>query len=103
MPQIIVLFNLKSDADRDAYEQWAKTTDLPTVRGLGAVDGFDVLRTQNMLGGDAAPPYQYVEVIRINDMVRFREEVGTETMQKVAAEFRGFADSPQFIVCESLG
>ncbi len=103
MPQIIVLFNLKSDADRQAYEHWARTTDLPTVRGLSAVDGFDALRAESMLGGDAKPPYEYVEVIRINDMARFRDEVGSETMRQVAAEFRGFADSPQFIVCESLG
>ncbi|MCC5861327.1 MAG: REDY-like protein HapK [Gammaproteobacteria bacterium] len=103
MPQIIVLFNLKTDADRDAYEHWAKTTDLPTVRGLSAVDGFDALRAEGLLGGDGKPPYEYIEVIRINDMARFREEVGTDAMRQVAAEFRGFADSPQFIVCEALG
>jgi hypothetical protein len=102
MPQIIVLFNLREEADRDAYEAWARSTDLPIVRRLESVDAFDALRAQSLLGG-GTPPYQYVEVIRVNDMERFGAEVATETMRKVAAEFRQFADNPQFILCEALG
>jgi len=103
MPQIIVLFNLKSDADRATYENWARSTDLPTVRGLQSIERFDALRSVSMLGSDAAPPYQYIEVISVNDMQTFGQEVSTDTMRKVAAQFREFADAPQFIVCEPLG
>jgi hypothetical protein len=42
MSTLIVLFNLRSDADANAYENWAKTTDLPVVRGLSSVDSFEV-------------------------------------------------------------
>jgi hypothetical protein len=35
-------------------------------------------------------------------MPGFRSEVATETMQKVAAEFRGFADSPVFMLSEEV-
>ncbi len=102
MPHIIVLFNLKPDADPQAYENWARETDLPTVRKLSSVAGFDALRTVSMLGSQDSPPYQYIEVIKVKDMTGFGEEVATQTMRKVAAEFRSFAQSPQFIVCESL-
>lgn len=101
MTHIVVLFNLASDADVSAYEEWARSTDLPTVNGLKSVDDFTVLRAESLLGGGDSP-YQYIEIIRVGDMDRFREEVATETMQKVAAEFRGFADNPRFIVCSSL-
>ena len=42
------------------------------------------------------------EIIELNDFGQFREEVATDTMQRVAGEFRAFAKDPQFIVCDLL-
>lgn len=103
MTTIVVLFNLKDDASREAYEDWARTTDLPTVRGLDGVAGFDALRTSGLLGREGqAAPYQYVEIIRIADMEKFAAGIATDTMRKVAGEFQAFADAPCFMLCESL-
>ncbi len=102
MTTIIVLFNLKPGTDVAAYEAWARSTDLPIVNGLQSVDEFHVQRATGLLGSDSPPPYQYVEVIVVNDMGKFGEEVATETMAKVAGEFQAFADAPQFILTESL-
>lgn len=103
MTPLIVLFNLRPDVTADAYEAWARSTDLPIVRGLKSIDGFDVYRTMRLLRGDEAPPYQYVELILINDMDSFGRDVAEPAMQRVAAEFRTYADAPLFIVCERLG
>lgn len=102
MTTIVVLFNLRTDADVAAYEAWARATDLPAVNGLGSVDAFRVQRATGMLGSDAAPPYQYVELIEVNDMQAFGADVASETVQRIAGEFQQFADSPQFIVTEAL-
>ena len=102
MSTLIVLFNLKSDADVAAYENWAKTTDLPTAGGLPSVDSFELFKSQGLLMSEDAPPYQYVEIIKVNDMEQFGKDVSTETMQKVAGEFQGFADNPMFILTEQL-
>ncbi|MFK8051453.1 MAG: REDY-like protein HapK [Woeseiaceae bacterium] len=102
MTTIVVLFNLKTDADSEAYEQWAIQSDLKTVRGLSAIDRFDVLRTNGILGQESAPPYQYIEILEVNDMSTFGTEVATETMRGIAAQFREFADSPMFITCQSI-
>ena len=102
MKRIVVLFNLKDADSRADYESWAKSTDLPVVNGLRSVDAFSVHRTTGMLGSDAVPPYQYVEIIDVNDMELFGTEVATDTMQKVAGEFQGFADSPLFILTDAL-
>ena len=102
MKRIVVLFNLKDAASVADYEAWAKATDLPVVNGLASVDGFSVHRASGMLGSDASPPYQYVEVIDVNDMELFGKEVATETMRKVAGEFQGFADAPMFILTDTL-
>jgi hypothetical protein len=98
---LIVLFNLKPGVSVDRYEAWARATDLPIVRGLKSIGSFDVYKASGLLSG-APSPYSYVEVIRVDDMATFREEVGTETMQRVAAEFREVADDPKFIVTSAL-
>jgi hypothetical protein len=98
---LIVLFNLKPGVSVERYEAWARATDLPIVRGLKSIGSFDVYKASGLLSG-APSPYAYVEVIRVDDMATFREEVATETMKRVAAEFREVADDPKFIVTSAL-
>lgn len=102
MPSLVVLFNLKGEASKKAYEQWAQNTDVPTVKGLGSIDDFKVYRLDNLMGSETKSPYQYCEVIQINDMGKFGEEVASATMQKIAAEFQEFADNPTFIMSEQI-
>jgi hypothetical protein len=98
---IIVLFSLKPGADRATYERWARETDLPVVKQLRSVDGFEVLRTAGLLSGGVAP-YEYVEILRVNDMREFGQDLASATLQRVAAEYREFADAPLFIQTEAL-
>jgi len=100
--KLVVLFNLASDADRDAYEEWAKTTDLPTVRNLPSVDSFEVQTVSGLFGSDAPAPYEYVEIIDINSLEQFGADVSTETMGRVAGEFQTFAANPVFMLTTNL-
>jgi hypothetical protein len=100
--RIIVLFNLKAGVDAVAYERWAKTTDIPSVRALGSVADFQVYRNTGLLGSDAAPPYAYAEIIDVADMDAFGSDVASASVQKIAAEFQAFADNPLFIMTEVL-
>lgn len=102
MPHVVVLFNLKAGVEPSTYEAWAKATDLPIVRGLKSIGGFEVYRTTGLFGSEDRPPYQYVELIQIDDMAQFGADVGTDTMQRVAGEFRTYADNPLFILCDRL-
>lgn len=102
MKNIVVLFNLKPGVDSDAYEQWAKSTDLPIVNALESIDKFEVFKTSGLLGSDEPAPYQYVELLAINDFDKFGENVSTDTMKNVAAEFQEFADAPLFVTLESI-
>ncbi|MEP1421097.1 MAG: REDY-like protein HapK [Erythrobacter sp.] len=100
--KIIVLFKLKPSVNRASYETWAKTTDIPGVNGLPSVDRFEVFKTTGVLGGDAKPSYEYVEIIDVNDMDAFGAQTSTEVFQKVAAAFGDFAKDPEFILTEAL-
>ena len=102
MTMIVVLFNLKSGVNASDYEEWARTTDLPNVNRLPSVAQFSVLRTTGLLGSDAPAPFQYVELLEVKDMAQLGEDVSSETMQKVAAEFQQFADNPQFMLTQGI-
>lgn len=102
MKNIVVLFNLKSGVDANAYEAWATATDLPIVNGLSSINKFEVFKTTGLLGSDSPAPYQYVELLVINDFDKFGEQVSSDTMKKVASEFQEFADSPLFITLENI-
>lgn len=100
--RIIVLFNLKPDTDAAAYERWARATDIPGVRALSSVGGFEVYRATGLLGSESRPPFAYIEVIDVGDMSAFGRDVQSERVQRIAAEFGRFADQPQFILTEPL-
>jgi hypothetical protein len=98
---LIVFFNLKQSSSAAEYERWARQSDIPSVRKLRSVDSFEVLKASGVLGGGDSP-YQYFEIIRVKDMKLFGEDVGTQAVQKMAAEFNAFADKPMFILTEAL-
>ena len=98
---IVVIFNLKPGAAPDSYEQWAKATDIPTVRTLGSVKDFSVLRVTGLLGSEEPPPYAYIELLEVTDLEALGGDIASETMQRVAAEFADFAEAT-FMLTEPL-
>jgi hypothetical protein len=100
MASVIVLFNLKDDVDRAEYERWALQRDSPTVNGLPSVRGFRVQRATGILGSDAKPPYEYVEILDFDDLGALTDDISSESMQVIAAEFARYAESPVFILTE---
>ena len=102
MTTLIVLFNLKQGVSAADYEAWARATDLPTAGALPSVEKFEVLKSQSVLGSEAAAPYQYIERIVVRDMQQLGADIATPAMQEVAAAFQAFADNPVFIVTEAL-
>ena len=99
--RIVALFNLKPGHTRAAYEAWARTVDMPTVRALPSIASFEVYRSTGVLGSEGAAPYDYIEVIDVADTDQFGRDVATEVMQKIAAEFSAMADVT-FITTEPL-
>ncbi|MDZ7897591.1 MAG: hypothetical protein U5N85_06130 [Arcicella sp.] len=103
MKTLIVLFNLKEGVSAADYEAFAKELDIPTVKSLKSVSEFQVFKSQGIFGSDAIPPYQYVEVIHFDSIENLVADMGKEPkMAEIPAKFQEFADSPIFIVSESL-
>ncbi len=101
--RIIVLFNLKPGVSVADYEDWAKTRDIPGVNALDSVDGFTIHKATGVFGDDSAKlPYDYFEIIDINEMDGFVVDISTDEFQAAAAPFQDYADNPQFILTEDL-
>lgn len=99
---IIALFNLKAGASTQDYLAWARSVDIPTVNGLKSVDNFSAYAIEEVFRSDATPPYQYFEIINVNNMDGFLDEIGTDVMKKVAGEFQQFTDDVIFLISEGL-
>ena len=100
--RIVCLFKLKDGVSRDAYEEWARTRDIPGVKALGSVHDFTVHKATGIFGSDAEPPYDYIEVIDIDTMDGFVADVTTPEFQAAAAPFQEYAHNPVFILTEDL-
>ncbi len=99
--RLIALFNLRPGIAPADYEHWAKTVDLPTVNALPSIEKFEVFKVTGKLGSPEAAPYAYAEIIDINDMATFGQDIATEKMQAVAAEFGRLAETV-FLTTEPL-
>ena len=64
---MLTLFNLADGQDEAEFQQWMKDNDAPVVTQLPSVDEYNLGKTVGMMGADCDPPYQYMEIIRIND------------------------------------
>ena len=103
MAQIIIKYKLKAGVTREQYENWTRTTDYPTMRGLTRVARFVNYRTVRNLVSDAAPTVDYVEFFDIADMDGFLgEDMGSSTVQAVMGEFMQFVDAPEFLIAEEV-
>lgn len=102
MTSMLVLFNLKADAVISDYENWAKAKDIPLVKSLKSVNDFKVLKMGNLLGSENKSPYQYAEIIEVNNMDDFFADISNEAVQAGAKQFNEFADNPLFIVANQL-
>ncbi len=99
--RLIALFNLKPGVSPESYEAWAKSVDLPIVNALPSVEKFTVWRATGQLGSDQAAPYQYIEIIDVDDMDQFGTDTGGSKMQAIAAAFGEMVDVT-FLTTEPL-
>jgi hypothetical protein len=101
MTTLIVPLKLRPTSDVGVYEDWVRDRDLPIVRGLPSIDSFDLHKVAFTLDG-AETPYDYVEVIVINDMTQFWLDIQIPEMKKVAFELRTFIEPTAFMFGEVL-
>lgn len=103
MAQIILLYKLKDGVSHEDFHNWIRTVDYPAMRGLSSVNSFTTYQAQKRLMGEGSPSVDYVEVFDINDMAAFTgTDMPGDVVQSVMGQFMGFADAPEFIICDEV-
>ena len=102
MAIMVVLFNLKPGVTPEQYEQWARETDVPAVNALDAVERFRVYKSIGLLGTDAKPPYEYMELVEIADLEQLAKDAATERMREITQQFQTMADNPIWILLDQF-
>lgn len=102
MTTLIVLFNLKDGQSAEEYERWAKDKDTPAIKQLQSVEDKRVYRAMGLMGANAASPYQYVEVIKVNDLNQLSADTNTDEIQQLIQYFRQITKDLIFIVTEQF-
>ncbi|PHS35194.1 MAG: REDY-like protein HapK [Robiginitomaculum sp.] len=101
--QLIILYSLKGGVSREDFHNWVRTIDYPAMRGLARVENFKTFETKKLLMGEGEPSVGYVEIFDIPDFDGFMvEDLGGDTVQGVMGQFMGFADAPEFIICDEV-
>ena len=102
MAIMVVLFNLKPGVSPEEYERWARDTDVPAVNALAAVERFRVYKSLGLLGTDAKPPYDYMELVEIADLEQLAKDAASERMREITAQFQTMADNPIWIMLDQF-
>jgi hypothetical protein len=97
VPTMIVLVNLKEGVDPEDYERWILDSYAPAVRDLLSVANWRDYRTTGLPASDAAPPYQYVVTLDVNDMEQLGRDMAGEEMQRLFSELHDLADIIQIM------
>ncbi len=103
MSKIILLYTLRSDVSRETFENWTRTTDYPTMRGVSRVHSFVNHRVERPMMGDAKPSVDYIEVFDIPDLAGFMsEDLGGDVVQRIMGEFMQYVENPEFLIAEEV-
>lgn len=94
---MIVLANLKDGVDPEDYERWILESYAPAVRDLTSVEDWRDYRVSGLLGSEAAPPYQYVVTLEVNDMEQLGRDMAGEEMQRLFSELHDLAEVTQIM------
>ncbi|HEY6673491.1 MAG TPA: hypothetical protein VIZ59_01135 [Rubrobacteraceae bacterium] len=94
---MIVLANLKDGVDPEDYERWILESYAPAARDLSSVEDWRDYRVSGLLGSDAAPPYQYVVSLEVNDMEQLGRDMAREKMQRLFSELHDLAEVTQIM------
>lgn len=103
MAKLFLLYTLKTGVSKESYENWARTTDYPQMRGLKRVSSFTTNRVRGLLMGEGDIGIEYIEVFDISDLEGFiAEDMGGAVVQSVMQQFMGYVDNPRFIIADEV-
>lgn len=103
MPRLLVLFNLADGTTPAEYESWARDEDTPAMLCLASIRSKTIFRAAGLWGSDETAPYQYAEMLDVEDLGRMQAEIGTAPgAADLVRRFNAMTRDLSFIVIEPI-
>ncbi len=103
MAHILILYKLKDGVTREDFETWLKTSSAPTLRGVKRLKDLTVYRVEKRLMEAGKASIDYMEIFDIPDIAGFvSEDIPSPALRKDMEEFRGFAQSPEYLLASPV-
>lgn len=101
MPEatLIVMLRLKEGVSPEDYERWARENDAPTAKSLPSIEEWVLYRAEGLVGSDGTPPFDYVEVVQVNDTQKMAQDMAGEAIQRMSAELAQYAEAT-FVIAQ---
>jgi REDY-like protein HapK len=92
---VFFLNALREGAEATEYERWLREVDYPTARSLPAIKSYHVVRVDGPLR-EAAAPCDYVEIVEITDLERYRHDIAAlPGRERFVEQLRSFVGDAQ--------
>lgn len=99
MANILILYKLKPGITRADFEHWLVTSSAPTLRGIKRLKDLSAYRVEKRVMDAGEASIDYVEMFDIPDIAGFvSEDIPGAALRKDMEEFRGFAQSPEYLL-----
>jgi hypothetical protein len=100
---ILILYKLKDGVTREDFEAWLKASSAPTLRGVKRLKDLTVYRVEKRVMDGREASVDYVEIFDIPDIAGFiSEDIPSPDLRKDMEEFRGFAQSPEYLLASPI-
>lgn len=100
MPQVLIMYNLKADADSREYERWSLAVDQPAVRTLPSVVDLTSFRVVGKTSG--APSYQFVEIIQVTSLEAFQADLEAPYLRHVMDRWLDYVAEYEIVYLEEI-
>src|SRR5205814_8506329 len=79
LSRVFFLVTLKRGQDPVAYERFLREVDYPLTASLLPVRAYRATRVDGRLFGGGSPPYQFLDVIDVEDVAAYRAALESPT------------------------
>ena len=95
--RVFFLNRLREGVDPAEYEEWIRRVDYPVARAQGAIASYTVTRIEGTISGEAASPYDYLEVIEVTDLEAYRALGSLPEFEQLLQEWSQFVSEAMMV------
>jgi len=98
MRVVFFLNTLHEHVNPQDYEEWVRTVDYPTARGIPSIVEYTVSRAEGLLEGDEPAPYDYIERVVISDLDAYRRDLAAPELEDFGRQWSSYVKSSIAVV-----